>query len=313
MVVGAGGVFEQRDAVESRVESIGAEKVATELLRRRIGDPERGRVLGSEDDGRGQVNVSSARQFHSPHIQIVDLDGEVGGELAFAPEAGLFAVRSQKVRVGAEDRGCDSGQRSFQGSASCLLEDARRRRAVRHLLESLDAIFDQGAIQVRQHVPVVEQPVAGAQHPPVCRTVGQPHARADIVGILLETSGQVLKVIAEPEVGGQPVADRPMVGGKRAVAGNAKTRGRVPERLTEEVRAASQKVIQSRKDVKSAEAIRGIGVKVDVVDHPSAFEQMMPSAEGQRVTDLVVVLATPAVSVVGTSKLHQATNFDPRA
>ena len=75
-----------------------------------------------------------------------------------------------------------------------------------------------------------------------------------------------------------------MVCGKRAVAGNAKTRGRVPERLTEEVRAASQKVIQSRKDVKSAEAIRGIGVKVDVVDHPSAFEQMMPSAEGQRVS-----------------------------
>ena len=64
------------------------------------------------------------------------------------------------------------------------------------------AILCDGAIQIREDVAVVKNPVACTQYPSEGGIECQTDTWTEIIGVLVENCGQALEVITHPEING---------------------------------------------------------------------------------------------------------------
>src|SRR5262249_14599218 len=165
MVGRAGGVFELVDRIKARVAAARTEHLATDLLRRRVGNPQARRVLRREGDGRQQIDIPRAGQLHSTHEEVVGARREVPRQQTLDTEVGLLTVGCCLAWIWLENRWAKSAKRRRPRPARRLPAETGRRLAVSHLLERLPAVFLDRAIQKRQHVAVVKDTETSAQHP----------------------------------------------------------------------------------------------------------------------------------------------------
>src|SRR5439155_24410081 len=100
---------------------------------------------------------------------------------------------------------------------------------------------------------------------------------------------------------------------EKPVAGHAEARGWAAEGLPKRVGVTAREVGQARKNVDSSKSVGHWGVEGHAVDRQSRFDQVDPSGYRETVAHLVMVLAAPAVALVGTAEADEAADINSRA
>src|SRR5262249_11385259 len=255
MVGRAGGVFELVDRIKARVAAARTEPPATDLVRRRVGNPQARRVLRREGDGRWQIDIPRAGQLHSAHEEVVGARREVPRQQTLDTKVGLLTVGRRLAWIWLENRWTKNAERRWPRPARRLPEETGRLLAVSHLLERLPAVFLDRPIQKRQHVAVGKDTETGAQRPTTRRAVSQSYSRADVVSVLIEPLGQALKIVAQAEIHGQSLTHRPVVLNKATIIHDRKGRACVPEGLSIRVGVTGEIIGQAAKEVDGAEPV----------------------------------------------------------